>query len=131
MPDTPNYALPFPTLQDVPNAPGDLQALAEQIDGVLLAELTGTGLVSREIKSGTSIVTPDGSGLAAIVFGTPFASGTPHCFAVLGDAGTPNEIKVIFSMVSASQMGVGLYLADGNPQVGGSHRVNWFAIGNR
>lgn len=40
MPTTPNYALPYPVDSDPVDVPGDLQALAEAIDGLELIRET-------------------------------------------------------------------------------------------
>jgi hypothetical protein len=61
MPTTPNYGYPYPTLDDPPNVPADLQELAEAIDADLKADrdarrvpllFTGTG---TQALSGTTV----------------------------------------------------------------------------
>ncbi len=51
MPQTANYALPYPSLTDPPNVPGDIQALAARMEVVMpLAAVTSTSAVTSPVN---------------------------------------------------------------------------------
>lgn len=59
MPQTPNYGLPYPVLQDAPNVPADMQALATATDSAIseVAPKIGVLLQRQVLGSDTTTVT--------------------------------------------------------------------------
>ena len=124
---TPNFALPFPTLGDVPNVPGDVQALAEATDTALESVQALVG--SKRVLAGSFVGTANATGRVTTAW-SGFLS-TPIVVVSLGDSSPIG--KAVVPLQSTLSPSGGTFLvenADGAPVNGGGYRINFIAVGD-
>ena len=125
---TANFSLPFPTLGDVPNVPGDVQALAEATDTALAAVDGNTG--GKHIATGVQVTAVNGQGQITITFPVAFGAA-PFVMSQLLDATTQAlTVNPQYGTISSTGFTVVVQKPDGTPIATGSYRVGWLAVGD-